>query len=61
MKRKCFIAISVQKNVSCDKRDKKSLFLWILLEKLKISNLEMWKWDFFVTFLEKVTCTIFNK
>ena len=37
-------------------RYKKSLFLWILLEKLRISNFEMLSWDgIFIPFSEKVT------
>ena len=41
-KTKYFIAFPVQQNVSRHIWDKKSLFLWILLEKLKISNFEIW-------------------
>ena len=54
MKRKYFIAFSVQKSMSRHIRDKKSL---ILLEKLKISNFEMLSWDgIFVPFSEKFIC-----
>ena len=45
IKTKYFIAFSVQKCELCHINDKKSLFLWILLEKLRISNFEMWSWD----------------
>ena len=58
MKRKYFIAFSVQKSVSRNIRDKISLFLQILLDKLRISNFEMWRWDvIFGPFSEKVSCT----
>jgi len=54
MKRKYFTGFSVQKSVAYDIRDKKSLFLWILLEKLMISNFEKWSLDvIFVPFLRK--------
>ena len=58
IKTKYFKAFSVQKSVPRHNRDKKSLFLWISLEKLSISNFEMWSCDvIFVPFSEKVTCT----
>ena len=61
VKTKYFKTFSVQKSVSRHIGDKKSLFLWTLLEKLRISNFEMWSWDvIFVPFSEKVTCTLVN-
>jgi len=48
---KYFIAFQFRKE--CQIADKKSLFLWILLVKIRISNFEMWSWDvIFVPFSE---------
>ena len=47
----------IQKSECSHIRDKKSLFLWIFSENLRISNFEMWICDvIFDSFSEKVTC-----
>merc|ERR1711997_1389287 len=46
--KKIFIAFSVQKSVCHGTLEKKSLFLWILMKKLRISNFEMSCWMSFL-------------